>query len=712
MLSRKVLVLLAVAALPVQFLWSAVSPDGRGHTPVEGETHFTAVPAEGGGAGGGAGSAPCALVAPVALRRDYGKLVLLADSIGTDAGDAKGKVLEGENYLNETYRMLQAAGYSGVVSRHLRPGQALYDWFKTDLVRTVRDEAATGATAFVIELGINDALKQISAVTYVSVMWDLVRSIRTLVPNATIAVMTINPCHIFENLVDAWVLEANIGLADMAAQMQVLLVLSGEALFDEHLRKSEGRLDAYFQDRVCHPNAAGRRLMGQALGKRLLQDDVADYTASATCGKMSFAGYSFTPEWEYPGTDSCHKNTRVTVGVAVSGNMVHLHEAQLPVHVTPVWAGGVCEFSLRVHEGSSDHIVADVIYGEQCRVATDEWVKPSVIAKVGVKRVSFVTVAPTPARYPGAAVRKHASLEVVDRTAGHSTVVPWTQLGHLDKAQVSTTDFGLTPVVVTPMRRILTKPPFLGTGNTLTVLSDGVGLGGGGSFVDQALQHLHQNQSHAGLRARVHLHTAGGVAWLASRTLLSAMEEELASTACVVVAVGAADAVSGMPAAGFLALYRDAVRQLRTHHPQLCIALLSVQLCPAGSHQRTHITEWRHAVSVGLAEIALAYRALYIPAAEVAADALNTTTSATDLGPGSPGVCSLPANASAAVAAKLADGLLGRPPFHAGYRVSFTCYAARFAGWILEGDWAEPGRMRHQLTRVCDLRPCCCCHGP
>ena len=593
-----------------------------------------------------------AYLPPYRIQKHFVRGTLLADSIGTDAANDKGQTLENTSFIEVASRLLYDSGFEGNFTRKLRPGQSLYDWYKDDLMKVIQNEIEKGSAVFIIEMGINDALKQSMPQTYIALLWEVVRTIRAFKPQIPIYLMSINPCHIFDNLYDDWTSTANAGIVEIAATLRCNFVLSGEALLDEYLEKGHPRLESYFQDRVCHPNLKGRALMGEVLHRHLMHVDASTavrYTssrldveeghlASTTCGNFSLLGFVFVPNFTSPLYDeSCLKNSRFYVKIQTQGKL-------FVVSPTPF------SITFSRFKSCSTETTADNTVSIKCtdRVTqSDSHLQNTVFLQ---KNTRIVNV-----RYY---VREVRAIDSPYRSVPEkdTTGIADRAFDIADKSLevITGTDYSRVANVLLPMKRNVpqpvwirdnhTKAVFIVDYNSLTVAPDELFA----TFASNVTKKLY--------------HGALDVEFIASTAFQSIIASEVnqisQNDTCVFISIGYKDFAQGTTLARFASLYRDGLAELRGKFPFLCIGITPVSLFERDAEDFGREKNlWLHQANLGLTEIALAFRAILI--------------------------------GNQVPEGQLRASLQGTAPYDKGFRLSVSCFISKVAGTVVKPLWVN-----------------------
>ena len=285
--------------------------------------------------------------APIPVRRHYVRMAYFTDSLGLDSHrkdlSAQPYGWYRHAYMHIVHRRLEAAGYTGNWSRHTWPGRGPSDWLRetpSDLPERIRNESALGATVFVVQLGVNDFLHQLSPQAALASYWELIRFVRaTAPPEAAVVLLNVAPCHAFVGHADLWWQQVNTGIAEVAAAHRCILVDVGGALLEAHAAV-DFRTEVYFHDTSCHPNMRGKWLMANTTADAIARPPpaVPGATVSVRCGDVSFLGFRFAPRWPN-GTEGCRSNPPVSLTASPDGRSVEVAgNAAVPMEAWPLWA--------------------------------------------------------------------------------------------------------------------------------------------------------------------------------------------------------------------------------------------------------------------------------------------------------------------------------------------------------------------------------------
>ncbi|KAJ9465829.1 hypothetical protein DIPPA_32526 [Diplonema papillatum] len=271
------------------------------------------------------------------LSKNYGCLYVVADSISWS------KMRKGiYGYQHFAHAILKEAGYNGSLIVDGRPGIGLVDWVKDGMLSGMKKRIeAEGCGAVAVQLGINDAFKNLSPEAFLALYRGVVADLRRAVlPGATVlALVNVMPTTYFgEPGTGEWLHAVNVGLAEIAAAHQAVLVDAHWAVLNAYRAMSFPKSWIGVLDDHVHPTSSTRYVIGRQLAASLLAGAGGCYRVAFTCGEaVHFMGYVIRPSWPKGASPwACHKNPRVRLCL---GNATLAFD-QLPVELslTPPFA--------------------------------------------------------------------------------------------------------------------------------------------------------------------------------------------------------------------------------------------------------------------------------------------------------------------------------------------------------------------------------------
>ncbi|KAJ9460692.1 hypothetical protein DIPPA_26471 [Diplonema papillatum] len=270
---------------------------------------------------------------PARLPPDFKCIVFFADSIG-----------HGGSYIAHTMGVLRAAGYHGDDVKHVRPGIGLSDWLNLNFLEAA-DGSAAGCRGIVVQLGVNDALKNLSPAAFLALYRGVVDRLRAVHGyEKAIALLSVTPCHIFANKTDRWTHEVSVGISEIAYSYRCLFVDAHWALLKAWrdatpayaTMNTDASWEPVLDDTRCHPTPEGKRKMAIALSGALLRQTWR-YSVSFTCGdEVRWAGFTIAPQWPRNCAWHCAANPRVSMTLHNASLLTFNTSVDLIVY--PPWA--------------------------------------------------------------------------------------------------------------------------------------------------------------------------------------------------------------------------------------------------------------------------------------------------------------------------------------------------------------------------------------
>ena len=598
----------------------------------------------------------------IPLQKHFGRLVLLGDSIASEA--SRDDKYPKSTYLKFALEALLKEGYNGTTKTHIKPGFGLSDWLFYDLQETILNEVLIeNATAFVIQIGINDALKQLSPVHATALYWSVVNLIRDRCRDCTILLLTITPCEIFNSMYDEWTHAFNIALRELATTFRAIVAPTGETLLDAFINKAQrrgGTSSMYYRDTNCHPNGRGKKVMANALVKAVLQ--TPQRVVLGSCREFVLFGYIVRPVWKEM---RCDMNAPVEFRVSTDGRTLTF--MQLPVEVTIVvaWAVRPLQTTTVTATVSSNTTTTMLLTA-----------KPGLHAEItlspGTTSVSFSTDTPLHLPY-------------------YSAVYP-TSHPHVAVGDANTT------FTVPPIDRATVRPPILWNRKEkakVVVIADPTF--GGTSWHDVAgllpevasarARHENNTDFNADLTTTVH-YVNGTTTWAGQSVVNIVMQEAAKGANLFVLSIGEREGMRGVSASTTVALYRHMVNVVRRIAPEAVLILTTLASCKPGL---LPYQEWTSQVNLGIAEAAVTFRCVVADTGDVLRNALNSEVASLSAR------CEPDSAGRLLVAETLAAAVLSQEKV---YSASVSCGIVYFSGNLLRPKWPKPGCETNPTVRM------------